>query len=213
MVVDGLDCLFVASVVHAEALLKVLSERIASLGHSHYTDFRLQQFSGREQEPRKRNVGDNSNITAELRMCVIHHQQIIEFLQSLEKAMNIMVLIQLSFAMFNLCMALYQQTKIPNFTSALKYVIYLPFPTMKIFFYCWAAHNVKEQGEEISLAAYSCAWPDASQEFQKSLAIITCRAQRPLLMTAGRIYPINKDAFVSLLKGSYSYYTLLRQFE
>nr|QJX74312.1 odorant receptor 32 [Ceracris kiangsu] len=213
MVVDGLDCFFVSSVVHAEALLKVLSERIASLGHPHYTDFRLQRFSDMERESRKRNVENNADMTAELRSCIIHHQEIIEFLQRLEKAMNIMVLIQLSFAMFNLCMALYQQTKIPNFTSALKYVIYVPFPTMKIFFYCWAAHNVKEQGEEVSWAAYNCAWPDTNQEFRKSLAITMCRAQRPLLLTAGRIYPINKDAFVSLLKGSYSYYTLLRQFE
>ncbi|XP_049862860.1 odorant receptor Or2-like [Schistocerca gregaria] len=127
--------------------------------------------------------------------------------------MNIMVLIQLSFSMLNLCMALYQQTKIPDLSSALKYILYLPFPTMKIFFYCWAAHNVKEQGEEVSWAAYRCAWPDNNKDFRKNLAITMCRAQRPLLLTAGQIYPINKNAFVSLLKASYSYYTLLRQFE
>ncbi|XP_049958109.1 uncharacterized protein LOC126474673 [Schistocerca serialis cubense] len=145
MVVDGLDCFFVSSMVHTEALLKVVSERIASLGHLPYTDFTVQRFSGLEQETRGMDVGNNSDWTAELRSCIVCYQKIIEFLQRLEKAMNIMVLIQLSFSMLNLCMALYQQTKIPDLSSALKYILYLPFPTMKIFFYCWAAHSIKEQ--------------------------------------------------------------------
>ncbi|XP_049862859.1 uncharacterized protein LOC126356157 [Schistocerca gregaria] len=78
MVVDGLDCFFVSSMVHTEALLKVVSERIASLGHLPYTDFRMQRFSGLEQETRKMDIVNNSDWTGELRLCIVCYQKIIE---------------------------------------------------------------------------------------------------------------------------------------
>ncbi|XP_049766306.1 uncharacterized protein LOC126095572 [Schistocerca cancellata] len=57
-------------------------------------------------------------------------------------------------------------------------------------------------GARVSLAAYSCAWTEASKRTKNALRMLVCSTQRPLLITAGKIYPISKATFLSV-----SYYT------
>nr|QAB43899.1 olfactory receptor OR20 [Oedaleus asiaticus] len=52
---------------------------------------------------------------------------------------------------------------------------------------------------------------DASERFKRSMRIILSRSQKPLVLRAGRLYPINREAFLTLVNASYSYYTLLSQ--
>nr|QAB43884.1 olfactory receptor OR5 [Oedaleus asiaticus] len=65
--------------------------------------------------------------------------------------------------------------------------------------------------EYVSFAAYSCRWGGAERKVTDVLRIIMSRAQRASLLTAGKVHPINRDTFLSLLNASYSFYTLLRQ--
>ncbi|XP_046996785.1 odorant receptor 43a-like [Schistocerca americana] len=157
-VVIGLDCFFVAAMLHAGALLQL-------------------------------------------------------FLRDLEAAVSAMLLVQLSVIMVGLCMTLYQQTQIKDALTALQYALILPFYTAQLYFYCWTADFIAQQGEALSVAAYSSRWVGAGAAFQRALSVVMARAHRPLLVTAGRLYPVNTAAFVALMKASYSYYTLLRQLD
>ncbi|XP_049828961.1 putative odorant receptor 19b [Schistocerca gregaria] len=67
-----------------------------------------------------------------------------------------------------------------------------------LLLYCLGAHSVREQGESLSLAVYSCHWTDASTTFRRALLIVMSRAQRPYSLTAGGIYPTERSTFLSV---------------
>nr|WBF91106.1 odorant receptor SameORX [Schistocerca americana] len=183
-----MDCFFVAAMLHVGALLQLLGQRVSSLRVS------SDSYSEDSASDEERHI-----LYAELCSCIQSHQKITKFLQDLEEAMSGMVLVQLSSTMVNLCTALYQQTKIKDVSSALQYAMLLPFHTAQIYFYCWTADNITQQGEAISLAAYSSHWTGAGSTFQKALSIVMARAHKPLLVTAGHLYPINRAAFVAAI--------------
>ncbi|XP_049855295.1 odorant receptor 43a-like [Schistocerca gregaria] len=52
-------------------------------------------------------------------------------------------------------------------------------------------------GEAVSLAAYSCGWQEAGGRFRRALRLLMSRAQKPILLTAGGVYVINRTTFIS----------------
>nr|QJX74366.1 odorant receptor 89 [Ceracris kiangsu] len=235
-VVIGLDCFFVAAMLHAGALLQLLGRRVSGLW-----------LSGDAEAPVDGGYDTQQALYADLCGCIRTHQKITKFLRDLESAMSAMVLVQFSSNMVGLCMTLYQQTQIKtclemksaslqikdayfqmkdaclqmkgmcsqikDALTALQYALILPFYTGQLYFYCWTADVITEQGEALSSAAYSSGWVGSSAGFQRALSVVMARAHRPLVMTAGRLYPITTATFVALMKASYSYYTLLRQLD
>ncbi|XP_047004927.1 odorant receptor 85c-like [Schistocerca americana] len=109
------------------------------------------------------------------------------------------------------CITLFQATFNPEGNSIFKCLMYLPMPAFQIYIYCWGGHELIDEGASLSVSAYSCAWIGASRRVTTALHILMCRAQKPLILTAGKLYPVNRDTFVSLINGSYSFYALLRQ--
>nr|QAB43902.1 olfactory receptor OR23 [Oedaleus asiaticus] len=89
--------------------------------------------------------------------------------------------------------------------------MYLPTPAFQIFIYCWCGHEIMEEGLSVSRAAYSSGWVGAGRRVSRGVRVLMCRAQRPLLLTAGKLYPVNRLTFVSLINASYTFYALLRQ--
>ncbi|XP_049941208.1 odorant receptor Or2-like [Schistocerca serialis cubense] len=118
---------------------------------------------------------------------------------------------QFCFSVLSICVTLFQATYSTDFSSVLKCACFLPVPTGQIFLYCWGAHNITEQAEAVTLAAYSCSWLQASPRFKRALRILMCRAQKPLVLTAAHLYPMSREAFVSVVNASYSFYALLGQ--
>nr|ALD51444.1 odorant receptor 73 [Locusta migratoria] len=52
--------------------------------------------------------------------------------------------------------------------------------------------------EAVTMAAYSCSWVEASGRFKRALRILISRAQKPLILSAGHLYPIDREAFLSV---------------
>lgn len=133
------------------------------------------------------------------------------FVTQLQDTMSPIAMTQFALSVVIACMALFQATFSEDFSAVLKCASFLPIPGGQVYLYCWAATNVTEQAEAVSAAAYSCSWVDASERFKRSLRIIISRSQKPLVLTAGHLYPINREAFLTLVNASYSYYALLSQ--
>ncbi|XP_049838004.1 odorant receptor 7a-like [Schistocerca gregaria] len=52
-------------------------------------------------------------------------------------------------------------------------------------------------GLSVSLSAYSSQWMGAGRRVTSALRTLMCQAQRPLRLHAGKLYPVNRDTFVS----------------
>nr|QJX74321.1 odorant receptor 42 [Ceracris kiangsu] len=202
----GMDCFFAVVMIHSTACLKILYLRITALrsGNARSSEG---PATGMRSEDRESLAHDE--MYKNLRACICSHQKIIGFISYLETVMNPIAMTQFAFSVLVACVALYQATYSQDVSAACRCAAFIPTPGAQVFLYCWAAHNVMEQGLAVSAAAYDSSWVSGDGRFKRALRILMCRAEKPLVLTAGHLYPINRPAFLSLVNASYSYYALL----
>nr|AGK25860.1 odorant receptor 4 [Locusta migratoria]ALD51443.1 odorant receptor 80 [Locusta migratoria] len=196
----GVDCLFASVMLLAAAQLEILAGRVAALG---------ERRNGRGGEPLPADAPDS--MYADLCACVEAHQKILRFVSDLENTMSPIAMTQFVCSVLVACSSLFQATYSKDLSAAFSSMSFLPIPGGQVYLYCWAAHEVTEKAQMVSAAAYGCSWVGASERFKRALRIIVSRAQKPLVLTAGHLYPIDREAFLSLVNASYSYYALLGQ--
>nr|QAB43922.1 olfactory receptor OR43 [Oedaleus asiaticus] len=126
--------------------------------------------------------------------------------------MNPIAMMQLALGVFNGCMLIFPAAYSAESGSLLKVVVTAPAVSTQLLLFCLGAHSVREQGEQVSLAAYSCGWPELVTRCRKALLLVMARAQKPLRLTAGGVYTIQRATFLSLLNAGYSYYAVLQNF-
>ncbi|XP_049948173.1 odorant receptor Or2-like [Schistocerca serialis cubense] len=214
----GLDMFFVTSMVHVAAQLKILNERLSNLGedppHDDYGAVLDRQIMRGFVNPQKRPFSCDRrrrDMYEELRNCIKTHQHILSSLKKLQRVMSPVAMTQFMCSASGACITLFQATFNPEGNSTLKCLIFLPLPAFQIFIYCWAGHEIVYQEELLSVSGYGSAWVGASRRISVVLHILMCNAQKPLRLTAGKFYPVNRDTFVTLINASYTFYTLMRQ--
>ncbi|XP_049794300.1 odorant receptor Or2-like [Schistocerca nitens] len=193
----GMDCLFASIMILAAAQLEILSGRVIKLGE-------LSCFADKSNPA-------TDTIYKELCRIVESHQKILRFVARLQDTMSPIAMTQFVCSVLVLCVTLFQATYNKDIITSLSSMTFLSNPCGQVYLYCWAAHNVAEKANAVSTAAYSCSWVEGSARFKRTLRILISRAQKPLVLTAGSLYPIDRAAFLSLVNTSYSYYALLGQ--
>ncbi|XP_049786206.1 odorant receptor Or2-like [Schistocerca cancellata] len=190
-----MDCFFMATMLHTAAQLRILAARIKNL-KLHNEDMRTIFRSDEEAEVQvsaERDVAYNN-----LCLCIKTHQQLVRFVRHLDRIMSPIAMMQLGLGVFNGCMLIFPAAYSAESDALVKCLAAVPTISTQLLLYCLGAHSVREQGESVSLAAYSCGWPDAPGCCRRALLLVMRRAQRPLALTAGGIYPIQRATFLSL---------------
>nr|CAD7449650.1 unnamed protein product [Timema bartmani] len=67
------------------------------------------------------------------------------------------------------------------------------------------------QSVEVGNAAFSSDWYNSSTTFKKSLMMMIMRAQKPVVLTAGRFGVLSLESFTGILQKAYSYFAVLRE--
>nr|WBF90962.1 odorant receptor SameORX [Schistocerca americana] len=201
----GVDVFFACVMINAATQLRLLFHRIRDLRIGGRDTVKSTGSLCSEFTLRKK----HERMYEELCTCIQIHQQLVRYLKFVGKAMDPIAMTQVVFSVLIACVTLFHATYSADSNAAFRCVAFLPTPGAQVFLYCWGAHDLMEQSESVAEAAYSCAWVEASGRFKRALSLLMCRAQRSLVLTAGGLLQINRPTFISLLKASYSYYTLL----
>ncbi|XP_046998614.1 odorant receptor Or2-like [Schistocerca americana] len=217
------DCFFATIMAHISMQFRVLASRIAGL--------RLRERTQKiklcaEPEDVSTPHGDMYN---ELCLCVDTHKELIRLVGLLESLMNPVAMLQFLVGAVSSCVVLFSATYSPDSNSALKCWGSLPLLLTQLFLYCSGAQHILDQecsgcsnwdtspslptSEAVAMAAYDCAWCDSSSKLKRALQLVISRAQKPLALTAGKLYAVKRAAFLSLIQATYSYYTLLQNLD
>ncbi|XP_049828887.1 odorant receptor 43a-like [Schistocerca gregaria] len=195
------DCFFVAVMIHITVQLRILTSRFATIGTG-------MNVTVNELDCQASRLKDA--IHEQLRACVETHQNLLRLVSFLNVVMSPVAMLQLAVGAVSSCMVLFPATYSTDNAAAMKCWAALPVLGIQLYLYCSTAHHLKDQGEAVSSAVYCCAWPESGCRLQRSLLLVMCRAQRPLVLTAGLMFPINRATFLSLVNATYSYYTVLK---
>ncbi|KAK7789384.1 hypothetical protein R5R35_007469 [Gryllus longicercus] len=103
------------------------------------------------------------------------------------------------------------QSSTQDADQLVKSLMYLSVAVLQLLLVCAFGEALRAAGAALGDAAYASGWELRAQPPRtRALALLLLRAQRPLVLRAGGLYPVTLNSFASVLNTSYSYFALLR---
>ncbi|XP_041972214.1 uncharacterized protein LOC121728158 [Aricia agestis] len=137
--------------------------------------------------------------------CARVYQVIKEFKVMFEKFVSPVLVVRILQYTVYLCVLLYTATV--KFDLAM--LEYLFAVALDMFFHCYFGNQIIIQSDRVSEAAYQSAWITMGVRPRRLLLNILLSSRRSLIIRAGNYIAIDLQAFIAILKTSFSYYTLL----
>ncbi|KAI4465259.1 odorant receptor [Holotrichia oblita] len=142
---------------------------------------------------------------------ITHHQKIIKLAQDAEELFSPLMLVQFLFSLGILCFQLFQLSitdiESVHFFGMSSYLILMLF---QIYLFCYRGNEIMLHSHNITDAVFESLWFLTDLKTQKLLLIMMIRACRPIKMTAGKFVFLSLEAFVSIVRGSGSYFMVLK---
>ncbi|XP_071556199.1 odorant receptor 9a-like [Temnothorax nylanderi] len=141
------------------------------------------------------------------------HSYLIRMARQLADTVNFVLLIQLFIISIQLCIMDFQfilALKVNNVVMAGKSVIVQSTFLLQLTLYSFIGDYLKSQMEEIGLSIYQNAWYNFPADLTKNLVFIIMRTQSPVMLQAGHFIVINLSTYMSILRASISYLSVLR---
>ncbi|XP_031627368.1 putative odorant receptor 85e, partial [Contarinia nasturtii] len=143
--------------------------------------------------------------------CIKHHQMLIEFVAMMEDFFSLFVLLKSFQSTFQICNLLFTFIKIEG--TAKQYfnmTAYLILTLLDVFQLCYFGETLKQQSSHIGDALLRCEWYLCGGPFRRIASIILANCNQPLVMTGGKFFILGFSKFTSIMKASFSYFTLLQ---
>uniref|UniRef100_A0A182NZ91 Uncharacterized protein n=1 Tax=Anopheles dirus TaxID=7168 RepID=A0A182NZ91_9DIPT len=156
--------------------------------------------------------GGADALKRKLEKLVENHLRIVAYVKEINDLVTYICLIEFASFGLILCALLFLLNVIDDMAQGVIIVAYIFAMLSQIFAFYWHSNEVREESMKIAEAAYSGPWVEVENSIKKQLLLIIIRAQRPLEITVGNLYPMTLEMFQSLLNASYSYFTILRRF-
>ncbi|EFN89554.1 Putative odorant receptor 85d [Harpegnathos saltator] len=141
------------------------------------------------------------------------HGDLMEMTKILSNVVSFILLMQLFLSSILLCILGFQlilALKLNNFAMLVKSFMILNTFLAQITIYCVIGDYLKSQMEEVGTFIYQSTWYNLPAKLTKSLSFIIMRSQFPVQLQAGNFIVVNLATYMSILKTSISYLSVLR---
>ncbi|XP_061397139.1 odorant receptor 7a-like [Musca vetustissima] len=119
---------------------------------------------------------------------------------------------QLWIAAFTLCLtAINLMAFERTFAEKIFSVVYLVVILIQIFPACLCVTFMMSETSNLTTAMYNCNWIEQNHNFRRMLIIFMQRSQKINVIYAGGLAPVTLQTFLSIIKFSFSMYTILSQ--
>ncbi|XP_011251132.3 odorant receptor 13a-like [Camponotus floridanus] len=141
------------------------------------------------------------------------HQDIIAFSTDIENLFSYIALLQfLTNTIVICCIAFAIVTCIQSdqgYALLLKSLFFYIAITLEAFIFCFAGEYLSNKSKSIANTAYEVLWYDAKPNESRILLILMLRSQKRLTLTIGKFNDLSLEIFMSILKASASYVSVL----
>ncbi|XP_047533644.1 odorant receptor Or1-like [Vanessa atalanta] len=159
----------------------------------------------------------SSTIVSErLQNCVVRHQTVLAQTKLLQNCFSASIFAQFCVSMIIICVTAYQLAFVRESTSlarVISMVAYLTVMMLQVFLYCYQGNQLVEESEGVSGAAYECPWYILNIPIRRSLLLVMTRTRRAARLTAAGFTELSLSSFMSIIKASYTFFTVLQQIE
>ncbi|XP_041979496.1 odorant receptor Or1-like [Aricia agestis] len=157
---------------------------------------------------------DQDIVERRLKRCAVQHEACLRSARRIEDYFSFAILVQFCVSMLIICVSAYQLAfATTNASEKIGMAFYLIVMAYQVFVYCYQGNELLLESENLLGAAYECPWYKLGVRSRRSLLIIMTRTRRVATLTAGGFTVISLSCFTSIIKASYSFYTVLQQME
>ncbi|XP_049873096.1 odorant receptor Or1-like [Pectinophora gossypiella] len=156
---------------------------------------------------------DQEAVAAErLRKCVAQHQAALQTAVDLQACFSIPTFLQFFISLIIICVTAFQLvSQTGNLVRLMSMGTYLLNMMFQVFIYCYQGHHLSEESADVAVSAYECPWYACSVRLRRDILVIMTRTRRLARITAGGFTTLSLASFMSIIKASYSLFTLLQQ--
>ncbi|XP_046960454.1 odorant receptor Or2-like [Vanessa cardui] len=154
-------------------------------------------------------VSDDQARTA-LRDVHSMHVHLMKYSKLFDSLLSPVMFLYVVMCSFMLCASAFQLTMATNTTQKLLMAQYLVFGIAQLFMFCWHSNNVLEQGTQVMMGPYESEWWVIGPKQKQEVLILTEQLRIFEAFSAGPFSKLTLSTFITILKGAYSYYALLR---
>nr|QEI46823.1 odorant receptor 7 [Galleria mellonella] len=146
-----------------------------------------------------------------LRECHKRHVELVKYSRMFDECLSPIMLLYMFVCSVMLCVTAYQITIETSAMQRFLTTEYLVFGVAQLFIYCWHSNEVLYASQNLRWGPYESVWWTKDVSYRKDLFILIAQYNRIVAFSAGPFTQLTVATFISILKGAYSYYTLLSQ--
>ncbi|KAJ8708824.1 hypothetical protein PYW08_010206 [Mythimna loreyi] len=146
-----------------------------------------------------------------LKDCHRRHVELVKFARLFDSCLSPIMLLYMFVCSVMLCVTAYQITIETDPMQRFLTTEYLVFGVAQLFIYCWHSNDVLFASEDLMRGPYESIWWTKSVKYHKDLYILVAQFNKTVVFSAGPFTMLTVATFINILKGAYSYYTLLSQ--
>nr|XP_029733112.1 odorant receptor 4-like [Aedes albopictus] len=90
---------------------------------------------------------------------------------------------------------------------------YFVLTMAELFSFCYLGETLKNQSVKISNALLSSTWYKCGAQFRQRVMLILKASQKPLKLSALKLYHLDFETYRSVLTAAFSYYTILKKLQ
>ncbi|KAH0956135.1 OrP5 [Eciton burchellii] len=155
----------------------------------------------------------SSKIGDHFDMLTQRHIHLMQIVNKLVKTVSFVLLMQLFISSVLLCIIGFQfilSLKVNDIYMCIKSIVILSTFTIQLMLYSLVGDYLKFQMEKVGLCLYQSAWYSFPMKLMKNVIFILMQTQSPVVLQAGHFIVINLPTFMSILRTSVSYLSVLR---
>ncbi|RZB39679.1 7tm 6 domain containing protein [Asbolus verrucosus] len=204
----GHDYLFMGICNNVISQYILLKEVIKNLGKLEAETIN-RKFLGLSASSSKNKIADED--TKLLQSCIDQHAMLTHVCKQVENIFNISSGIQLVASVTALCMAAFIVTLgETDFTILTTVGVYLLGHLLQLFLFCILGNEVTYHANDFPVSVFSSEWYNVEKlNIKKDIQFVIARAQRQVKFSALGIMPLDMQTFISVLRLSFSFYTML----
>ncbi|XP_045507010.1 odorant receptor Or2-like [Colias croceus] len=154
-------------------------------------------------------IVDDKTVMERLKNCHKRHVELIANAALFDSCLSPIMFLYMFVCSVMLCATAYQITVETNPMQQFLIAEYLIFGIAQLFMYCWHSNDVLYASKDLMLGPYESNWWSRPVKQQKVVCILTYQLRKTIVFTAGPFNDLTVSTFINILKGAYSYYTLL----
>ncbi|XP_034179214.2 uncharacterized protein LOC117603818 [Osmia lignaria lignaria] len=160
-----------------------------------------------------RAIDDNGRGAENLHSLINRHDYLLKLSVMLNDTISLVLAMQLLSSCILICTCGFQfilALHDGNVVMVIKTFIILSTLMIQLFGYSYVGNYLKCQMDEIGYSSYNCSWYKLPTNVAKDIVIVILNAQKPVHLMAGKFFVVNLEGFMSILKTSMSYLSVLR---